>query len=167
MKVVLNCRKAWERLKGGYKIRVASKHVKIYIPNGTHTNANGKSMSLGELVYILCNGTGKIPPRNFLVDVPRHLRHEVFLMLKEHTDIILRNTTNVNDLGEVYANFDSEELSLKVTAMVKQCIVDGFYASSVPNAPRTVKNKGFNLPLVHTGALVNSITAKIEDNHDD
>lgn len=166
MNIKLSCAKAWERLKGGYKLHSASKRVKIYIPNGTHKNINGKTIGLGTLVYILCNGTEKIPPRNFLVDVPRHLRHEVFKLLKERTDVVLRNATNINDLGEIYANFNSEDLSMEVTSMVKKCITDGFYASSVPNAPRTVQNKGFNLPLVHTGDLVNRITAKIEDKND-
>lgn len=166
MNIKLSCAKAWERLKGGYKLYSASKRVKIYIPNGTHKNISGKTMSLGELVYILCNGTDKIPPRNFLVDVPRHLRHEVFKMLKERTNVILRNTTNINDLGEIYTNFNAEDISMEVTSLVKKCITDGFYASSIPNAPRTVRNKGFNLPLVHTGALVNSISAKIEDKDD-
>lgn len=166
MDIKLSCAKAWERLKGGFKLHAASKRVKIYIPNGVHTNVSGKKMSLGTLVYILCNGTEKIPPRNFLVDVPRYLRHSVFKMLKERTNVILRNTTNINDLGEIYANFNSEDISMEVTGMVRKCITDGFYSSSVPNAPRTVRNKGFNLPLVHTGELVNSITAKIEDKND-
>lgn len=163
MNIKLNCKKAWERLKGGYKLRVASKHVKIYIPNGVHVNSNGKKIGIAELVSILCNGTGKIPPRNFLVDVPKHLRNDIYKYLRQQTDIVLRNTTNPNDLGEIYVSFNTEDVSLKVTSMVKKCITDGFYASSVPNAPRTVQNKGFNLPLVETGSLVNSITAKIED----
>ena len=163
MNIRLNCKKAWERLKGGYKLRVVSKHVKIYVPNGVHKSANGKSIGMAKLVDILCNGAGKIPPRNFLVDVPKHLRHDVYKYLREYTDVLLRNATSPNDLGEIYINFNSETISIKVTSMVKKCITDGFYASSVPNAPKTIQNKGFNLPLVETGALVNSITAKIED----
>ena len=73
------------------------------------------------------------------------------------------NTTNPFDLGEIYADFSSDELAMKVTALVKQWLFDGsYYQATAPNKPKTIRNKGSDVPLVHTGQLVNSITAKIE-----
>lgn len=164
MKIWLNCRKAYERLKGGYKIHVASKRVKIYYPNGMHVNVYGKSLSMSTLINILCNGTDRIPARPFLTDAPRLLKHEFYKILREHTDVILRNTQNINDLGEIYASFDSEAVASKITARIKQWLFDGSYYQAVaPNAPKTIRNKGSDVPLVHTGALVNSLTAKVEE----
>lgn len=164
MKIWLNCRKAYERLKGGYKIHVASKRVKIYYPNGTHVNVYGKSLSMSTLVTILCNGNGHIPARPFLTDAPRQLRHEFIKILREHTDALLRNAQNVNDLGEIFVNFDADSVSLKITNLIKQWLFDGsYYRAKVPNAPKTIRNKGSDVPLVETGTLVNSLTAKIEE----
>lgn len=163
MTIKLKCRKAWERLKGGYKIYVSSKKVKIYIPSGNHIDIYGRSMSMSQLVNILCTGKPDMKPRNFPVDAPKHLRHQVYKLLREYTDVLLRNTTNPFNLGEIYADFSTDELSMKVTALVKQWLFDGsYYQATAPNKPKTIQNKGSDVPLVHTGQLVNSITAKIE-----
>lgn len=164
MNIRLNCRKAYERLKGGFKIRAASKRVKIYFPNGTHVNVYGKSLSMATLVTILCNGNEHIPPRPFLTDAPRQLRHEFIRILKDHTDVMLRNARNANDLGEIYMHFDADDVAMKVTALIKQWLFDGsYYRARVPNAPKTIRNKGSDVPLVETGTLVNSLSAKIEE----
>lgn len=163
-KIWFNCSKAFERLKGGYKIHVATKRVKIYIPNGSHTDIYGRSIPMTTLVNILCTGRPDMKPRNFLVDGPNRIRKEVYKLLREYTDVKLRNATNPNDLGEIYVDFSDSKLAMEVTRMIKQWILDGsYYRATAPNKPKTIRNKGGDdTPLVHTGQLVNSITARIE-----
>lgn len=164
MRIILNCRKAYEKLKGSFKIRTASKRLKVYIPNGTHINVYGRALPMSTLVFILCNGRPDMAPRDFVNDAPRQLRHELLQLLKDVTSVRLRNTDNPNDLGEIYADFSGEQIEQEVTAMVKNWIFDGsYYKATAPNKPKTIQNKGgADTPLVHTGMLANSITARIE-----
>ena len=164
MRIILNCRKAYEKLKGGFKIRIASKRLKVYIPEGTHINVDGHSLPMATLVFILCNGRPDMAPRDFINDAPKQLRHELIALLKSITTASLRDTDNPNDLGEIYSDFSGEAIEQQVTAMVKQWIFDGsYYKATAPNKPRTIQNKGgADTPLVHTGMLANSITARID-----
>lgn len=164
MTIFLNCRKAYEKLKGGFKIRAASKRLKIYIPSGSHIDIYGRAMPMSTLVSILCSGRTDMAPRDFLNDAPRNLRHDLIELLREVTSVRLRNADNPNDLGEIYADFSGEQIEQEVTAMVKNWIFDGsYYKATAPNKPKTIQNKGgADTPLVHTGMLANSITARID-----
>lgn len=164
MRIILKCRKAYEKLKGGFKIRIASKRLKVYIPSGTHINVYGRSLPMSTLVFILCNGRPDMAPRDFVHDAPKQLRHELIALLKSITTASLYDTDNPNDLGEIYADFSGEHIEQQVTAMVKQWIFDGsYYRATAPNKPKTIQNKGgADTPLVHTGMLANSITARID-----
>lgn len=164
MKITLNCSKAYERLKGSYSIHITKKLVKVYFPNGTHVNVYGKSLSMSTLITILCDGNAHIPPRPFMTDTPRLLKQDFLRILRDHVTFILRNARNANNLGEVYIDFDAEGVAMKVTALIKQWLFDGsYYRARVPNAPKTIRNKGSDVPLVETGTLVNSLSAKIEE----
>ena len=164
--IKLSCTRAWYKLKGGFILRVASKKVVLFFPNTAHIDAYGRSIALSKLVRILVNGNGHIPPRPFTRDAGIQLRHEILAILKEHTEVKLKNTTDPNSLGQIYADFTDEAVTLKVTALVKRWLFDGsYYQATCPNAPKTIINKGSDVPLVDSGDLVNSITAKVINNN--
>lgn len=162
--IKLSCARAWQRLKGGFILKVASKKVVLFFPDTAHIDAYGRSMALSKLVHILVNGSsdGHVPPRPFTRDAGIQLRHEVLAILKEHTEVKLKNATDPNSLGQIYADFTDEAVTLQVTALVKRWLFDGsYYQATCPNAPKTIINKGSDVPLVDSGDLVNSITAKV------
>ena len=164
MKIWLNCRKAYERLKGGYRFHITKKLVKVYFPNGVHIDVYGRSLSMSTLISILCNGNAHIPARPFMTDVPTILKSTFLRVLQNSVYTTLRNSRNPNDLGDCYIDFDGEKVALEVKSLIKQWLFDGsYYQAKVPNAPKTIRNKGSDVPLVHTGALVNSLTAKVEE----
>lgn len=163
MKIFLNCRKAYEKLKGVFKIYVSSKRLQVVVPSYTHVNRYGRTISSDDLVAILCGGTDTIPARNFIRDANKRLRRDVYALLKEHAKITVLNTDNPNDLGVINVDFDTEEVALKVTTLVKDWILySGYYQTVAPNSPKTITNKGSDIPLVDTGMLLNSITARIK-----
>lgn len=160
----LNCSRAWHKLRGGFILRVASKKVVLFFPDTAHIDVYGRSMALSKLVHILVNGSsdGHVPPRPFTRDAGIQLRHEVYAILRQYTDVKLKNTKDPNSLGQIYADFTDEAITSQVTALVKRWLFDGsYYQATCPNSPRTIQNKGSDVPLVDSGALVNSITAKV------
>ncbi len=162
--IKLSCARAWHRLKGGFILKVASKKVVLFFPNTAHIDAYGRSMALSQLVHILVNGSndGHVPPRPFTRDAGIQLHHEVYAILRNYTDIKLKNTTDPNSLGQIYVDFTDDAVTLQVTALVKRWLFDGsYYQATCPNAPKTIINKGSDVPLVDSGDLVNSITAKV------
>lgn len=162
VKIRLDCRAAYEKLKDtGYRFHVPMKSVRVFIPNGTHIDIYGRSMSLKKLATILIDGTENIPPRPFISDAQRVLREELQQLMRDSSYIRKQNTRNPNYIADVYIGFDSEALCTKTTALIKNWLFGGYYCAVVPNAPKTIAHKGFNLPLVETGQLVNSISAKV------
>ena len=162
IKIKLNCRKAFERLRDtGYKFHVPLKTVILYIPNGTHIDVYGRSMSLQRLARILIEGTDTIPPRPFLTDASRVLHEQLQQLMRDCCVISKINTHNPFYLGDVYIKFDADRLATESCALVKNWLFGGYYCSVVPNAAKTIQHKGFNLPLVEKGDLVNSISAKV------
>lgn len=162
--IKLTCGRAWHKLRGGFILRVASKKVVLFFPDTAHIDVYGRSMALSKLVHILVNGSsdGHVPPRPFTRDAGIQLRHEVYAILRQYTDVKLRNTKDPNSLGQIYADFTDEAITSQVTALVKRWLFDGsYYQATCPNSPRTIQNKGSDVPLVDSGALVNSITAKV------
>ena len=160
----LNCSRAWHKLRGGFILRVASKKVVLFFPDTAHIDVYGRSMALSKLVRILVNGSsdGRVPPRPFTRDAGIQLRHEVYAILRHYTNVKLKNTKDPNSLGQIYADFTDEAITSQVTALVKRWLFDGsYYQATCPNSPRTIQNKGSDVPLVDSGALVNSITAKV------
>ena len=162
IEIKLDCRKAYEKLKGtGYRFHVPMRAVKVYIPNGAHIDAYGRSMSLTRLASILINGNAYIPPRPFGDDAGRVLNDELRQLMIDCSHIKKQNSHNPNYIADVYIDFDTERLCTEATALIKNWLFGGYYCAVVPNAPKTIQHKGFNLPLVETGQLVNSISAKV------
>lgn len=161
IEIKLDCRKAYEKLKGtGYRFHVPMRAVKVYIPKGVHIDAYGRSMSLTRLASILINGNAHIPPRPFGDDAGRVLNAELRQLMIDCSYIKKQNSRNPNYIADVYITFDTERLCAESTALIKNWLFGGYYCAVVPNAPKTIQHKGFNLPLVETGQLVNSISAK-------
>ena len=161
IKIKLDCRKAYEKLKGtGYRFHVPMRAVKVYIPNGVHIDVYGRAMSLKRLATILTEGTAHIPPRPFITDAARVLNSELRQLMIDCSYIKKQNSRNPNYIADVYIAFDTERLCAESTALIKNWLFGGYYCAVVPNAPKTIQHKGFNLPLVETGQLVNSISAK-------
>ncbi len=162
--IELNCARAFAKLSDSYKRKLTNKKVVVYIPNGTHIDVYGRSMPISMLVYILVHGTsdGYIPPRPFTTDAGLRLKQELLQLLKQNVKIQLRDASNPNSLGQVFIDFSSEEVAKQAVIMIKQWLFDGsYYQATCPNASKTISNKGSDVPLVHTGQLVNSITAKV------
>ena len=91
--------------------------------------------------------------------------HIYWLIMASHnvidcSHIKKQNSRNPNYIADVYIDFDTERLCAESTALIKNWLFGGYYCAVVPNAPKTIQHKGFNLPLVETGQLVNSISAK-------
>lgn len=162
IKIKLDCRKAYEKLKDtGYRIHVPMRAVKVYIPNGVHIDVYGRSMSLKRLAAILTDGTADIPPRPFITDAARVLNSELRQLMIDCSSLKKQNSRNPNYVADIYVSFDTDRLCTEATALIKNWLFGGYYCAVVPNAPSTIRHKGFNLPLVDTGQLVNSISAKV------
>lgn len=162
IKIKLDCKAAFDKLNDtGYRFHVPMRAVKVYIPNGAHVDAYGRSMSLKRLATILIEGTSHIPPRPFITDAGRVLNSELRQLMRECSYIKKQNTRNPKYVADVYISFDSDRLCTEATTLIKNWLFGGYYCAVVPNAPSTIRHKGFNLPLVETGQLVNSISAKV------
>ena len=164
IKIRLDCKKAFEKLKDtGYRFHVPMRAVKIYIANDTHVDVNGRSISMRKLAALLIRGDPghNMPPRPFVTDAGRELNAQLRALIAECSYVRKRNTKNPNYVADIYIDFDADTLCTKATALIKNWIVGGYYCAVAPNAEKTIQNKGFNLPLVETGQLVNSISAKV------
>ena len=162
IEIKLDCKAAFSKLGGtGYRFHVPMRAVKVYIPSGAHVDAYGRSMSLTRLATILINGNAHIPPRPFGDDAGRVLNADLRQLMRECIYIKKQNSRNPNYVADVYISFDTDRLCAESTALIKNWLFGGYYCAVVPNAPSTIRHKGFNLPLVDTGQLVNSISAKV------
>ena len=163
MNIKLNTRKVFAKLHGNFSLIWTSKKLSVIVPNSTHIDLRGRSLSMSDLAFWLINGTATIPARPFPEDARKQLRKQVYTLLKEHTTVKLKNTKDPNKLSEIYVDFTDSDLREKLEQLVKWWLLDGsYYKSHVPNAPSTIANKGSDVPLVDTGQLVNSIQARIE-----
>lgn len=161
--IKLDCSKAIEKLKGKYRIIIDTKVVQVYIPEGDHIDFVGRSMPISKLVSILVNGnpSNGAPPRPFTTDAGLQLKHQLIALLRAHTSIIVKDTRNANSLGTIRVTYDDSTIGMVAETLIKHWITSGVYYRAVaPNAPSTIANKGHDIPLVHTGNLVNSISHK-------
>lgn len=95
-------------------------------------------------------GRGNVPARPFIRAAMRDDSRKIETAVKYAvTDFI--NGGNVND---VY----NEIGEAAVEAIIMQIKSGGF----APNAPATVKIKGFNKPLIDTGLMFQSLTSMVE-----
>lgn len=164
VKIRLDCRKAYEKLKDtGYRFHIPAKSVKIYVPDGPHIDVYGRTIAMRTLVALLIRGNPahNMPPRPFITDAGRVLSDQLRTVMINCSYIKKQNNKNPNYVADVYIDFDADALCTQATALIKDWISGGYYCAVAPNAPKTVRNKGFNLPLVDTGQLVNSISAKV------
>lgn len=60
--------------------------------------------------------------------------------------------------GELPAERFLEQIGLVMEGYIVKSIKDGNWA---PNAPSTVRKKGFDKPLVHYGTMSQSVTSKV------
>lgn len=98
-------------------------------------------------------GTAKIPPRPF---IRQWFDFHLFDLSK---------TLNDRMMGLVAGRFATVEAALASAGQKFQSGMKEYILSErpfVPNAPKTVKWKGFNLPLVETGATVNSLRFEVD-----
>lgn len=163
-KVKVDVKAAVDKLSGeGYRVRINKNKVRLYITDGSHINVDGSVMPLRDLVHILVHGneSTRMPPRPFTVDFILELRSQFKQILAHNVVFHKRNTKNANYVADVYVTFDEEAVCLQCAALMRYWLASGYYLSTAPNAPSTVARKGFNLPLVDSGQLVNAINAKI------
>lgn len=90
-------------------------------------------------------GTSKIPARPFIRRTIREKKNQLLQMIGR-----LLKTKDINQSFAIAGEFLANAMKMK--------IVNGVF---IKNAPSTVRNKGFNKPLIHTGSMVNSIKFKV------
>lgn len=97
------------------------------------------------------DGKSFIPPRPFL-------RQAVSENTKKWRDLVVNDLKKVSE-GDLSLEQALNRLGVVASGDVKETIAD---FSNPPNAPSTIKKKGFNDPLVDTGLMMNSVSHKEE-----
>jgi hypothetical protein len=133
------------------KARVASIHVGLVGEKAEQPTADGR-LSVAEAGVISEYGSsdGKVPRRSFLRD-PIH--HEEALVIAElaqaaHDIALLRATSEV-----AY-----DKVGRRMALVVSAAIVDGVPPA---NAEATVEKKGFDEPLIDTGAMLEAVGHRV------
>jgi hypothetical protein len=123
------------------------KSVLVGVIDQTAKYATGTGIEEAALRNI--NGTVKIPARNWIEGfLQSHGKKYTSLLKKMARSIISKKVTSTSALAEIGRKAQSD---------MRKLIVDW---SEPPNAPTTVKRKGFNDPLVHTKVLQKEIKWK-------
>lgn len=86
-----------------------------------------------------------IPPRNFIAATHDDLKKKQKKFIKEYVINYFRNKNTENLV---------EELGITSANLLRSSIIE---FKDPPNAPATIKRKGFDDPLIHTGLLRDTV----------
>ena len=135
-------------------IQVSSKgYVRVFVEDGVHTDPKtGARVDMVELAKANHFGTARIPARPFLDDAIRENWPDV---KKAITSSMVWRFKGLK--ADVQFAFAANE----IVHIVRQFILDGtYYRSVAPNAQTTIDNKQGDIPLLHTGQLVDHIVGE-------
>ena len=97
-------------------------------------------------------GTPTAPARPFVRPVIHGQKQTILENLKHHYKSALRNNTNTNKVLALIG----EDVKWRIQAQI-------LATNTPPNAPSTIKAKGFNKPLYDTGFMLNSVSYQTEE----
>ena len=97
-------------------------------------------------------GTPTAPARPFVRPVVHGEKQTILENLKHHYKTALRNNTNTNKVLTLIG----EDVKWRIQAQI-------LATNTPPNAPSTIKAKGFNKPLYDTGFMLNSVSYQTEE----
>lgn len=97
-------------------------------------------------------GTPTAPARPFVRPVIHGQKQMILENLKHHYKSALRNNTNTNKVLALIG----EDVKWRIQAQI-------LATNTPPNAPSTIKAKGFNKPLYDTGFMLNSVSYQTEE----
>lgn len=104
------------------------------------------SVGAVNLYTYLLYGTKHIPARNILPDVQEYIN------------------SNMDDFINIYLTHGHEEAGHKIGNRINTAHKQRMSEySAIPNALATIKRKGFDDPFIWTGALLRSLTYKVDD----
>jgi hypothetical protein len=98
-------------------------------------------------------GTDSIPARDFMTIAKENIRNNCIQKLKK----IIIDSHKKGGLRSVESAV--ERIAIDMQSEVKQAILD---MDSPSNAPSTVRQKGFNDPLIETKTMLNSVAYRFE-----
>lgn len=97
-------------------------------------------------------GTPRTPARPFVRPVIHGEKQTILENLRHHYKSALRNNTNTSKVLAVIG----EDVKWRIQAQI-------LATNTPPNAPSTIKAKGFNKPLYDTGFMLNSVSYQTEE----
>lgn len=128
-------------------------HIRVYVADGVHINPRtGETMSMQELAKAQAFGTANNPPRNFINDALRENLEEVNRIVKSSLVGRFKGLT-----AEIQYQFAANEIAHLVRNFIRQ---GTYYKATMPNSPKTIHEKGSDIPLIDSGQLVNHIEAE-------
>lgn len=135
----------WDKARGGFE---KVKALKPILSMGVHEGAEPyeEGPHVAEIAIANHYGTGRIPSRPYLVNA---VDQNKVLFRKKMVDAF-KDIMDGQDPDKALG-----ELGELVVSKIKKTIVD---FSDPPNAPRTIREKGTDNPLIDTGRLLNSQT---------
>jgi hypothetical protein len=122
-----------------------------------YINEFGALTGRAQIAGILQGGESKghravyIPPRPFMRPTVAAKGAEWMALLERGAAVVLTGGMTAHDV--------MEQVALKAAADVAKTITE---VMEPPNAPSTIKRKGFNKPLVHTRQMFQSVTGIVE-----
>lgn len=144
MKKTGSLKAALEKLSGKAKV------VRVgFLEEATYPNADGESLPVAQVAYWNEYGTEDIPPRPFFrktiaENSPDWGKQAAQLLKSNNYDVDI----TLNKLGE------------HIKGQVTEAILT---YEDPPNAPSTIKKKGFNAPLRDTGTMSKLISYEVGD----
>lgn len=137
----------------------------VFGVNNINVEKNGDTVELGSIAIWNEYGTKTIPPRPaFRMGLEMAMNTR-----KPNIEAFLKNLANTVLTGQMKVRQGDLDQRLKVLLTgigqsavkeTKQIINAG---STTPNAPSTVKRKGFNHPLYHKGLLLDNVNYEVID----
>lgn len=156
MKVVLNCAKAYGKLKGKYRWHISANHAIVGIVETSHGR-----LTTTELAKILFRGTMNIPARSMFADYVKENKEFLYKVMRKNCTVTKQSSDNSNYIADVYVDFNADEVANQVLAHLQSWVRSGvYYKVAVPNAESTIRHKGSDVPLIDTGEFINSLFAQ-------
>lgn len=124
--------------------------------NGKYRGIDGsepdfEEIENAELAKMLSFGAPHIPPRPFLEDGILSKKDEILKTIGEEMDAVKQGrAANWNKVG------------VMAVGAVQEFVRGDYYKSNSPNAPRTIKYKGSDTPLIDGADLINSVEFVVE-----
>lgn len=101
--------------------------------------------TVASVASINIHGNGRIPPRNFINECRSDLKEKQKEFVREYVRNYFRNKNTDNLV---------KELGITSANLLRTSVIE---LKDPPNAQATIKRKGFDDPLIHTGLLRDTI----------